>query len=654
MKQIVFIFVGLLLMSLASTVAALDMPDYVIRTAQEINAIYGEGAVDINNTAWDFRHGAIGDDFPLTANCTSPLSLPATTTATRYYRVFFDTNFDGVDEWVVVVYNNYSYFGFCIAQPYECGSLAPRLVIGGRGHVAPDGIPNNLRIQAGESGQLIGEIPPSGEFTVLDGPRCASGTSFWLVNYNGSQGWTAEGQGADYWLIEGALPAVTELNSTPINPTPVLVATSIPTFSCNGMTSRLYVGLTAQVTPGLPNNLRALPGESGTLLGEIPPGFPFEIVGGAECNSNILWWQVNYQGTIGWTGEAGGVDDYWIEPIFANTVIPINRSNVISLAPVTTLSPQASIPNIEDHVSVFINNQKDVIGVWSDHFLKASPFGETWSAPLTGEIINAPRAIGLNASGQVVLLIQSPTGVMRTRLEDGILIDQFYLLQDNVELDTAVFHPDNGNILVISKRGQGLIFADGNPESTSYGGLAQMARYINPDEIYTQLEFSRNGQKLVGLTDVNKVIIWSGSGTNYESWTAQHVILPSDGIVISDVALSPDGSKLLVSGIRNAPDSTDTQGFYALYTLTVSEVEEENVTYFSLGVPAGAVEFLPDGTIFAIASRQNEVAFVDVASFNLIHYVGISQQVTDIVFSEDASLMATTDVSGEIRVWRLQ
>ena len=651
MKRFILIIVGLLLMSLAGTVTAQIMPDYVIRTAQEINAIYGDGAVDINNTAWDYRGGSIGDNFPLSANCTSPITLPTSTTATGYYRVFFDTNFDGVDEWTVVVYSDYSYFGFCIAPRYECGTLPPRLVVGGRGHVAPDGVPNNLRIQPGESGQLIGEIPSLGEFTVLDGPRCASGTSFWLVNYNGSQGWTAEGQGQDYWLIEGAVPAVIAVNSTPINPTPVLVATSIPTFSCNGMTSRLHVGLTAQVTPGLPNNLRALPGESGAYLGEIPPGFPFEIVGGPECNSNILWWQVNYQGTIGWTGEAGSADDYWLEAISTSTIIPINTSNVTELAPIVTLNPP-SPPFSADYVALYINRQRDVFSIWGDYGLQSSPQGDSWSAPTTELFVQPPLASQLNASGHIELLLAfgSP---MRLITADQSVVDEYYLLQDGITLDTAAFHPDAGNMLVVSKRGQGLIFINGNPESESYGGLYQVARFLVPTEIYSKLEFSDNGQNLVGLTDAKNVIIWSGSGANYQSWTPQHVLVPSDGVVISDVALSPDGSKLVTSGIRIAPNTTDTKGFYTVYDVTVSGPKEANTTYFSLGVPAQSIEFLPDGTMFAIASRQNEVAFVDMATYNLVHYIGTAQQVTDIVFSDDASLMATATVSGDTIMWRL-
>lgn len=652
MKRIILILFGVLWMTISSTtLAQVTMPDYVIRTAQEINAIYGDGTIDINNTAWDFRGGSIGDGFVLTSGCTSPISLPTSTTATGYHRVFFDTNFDGVDEWKVVVYSDYSYFGLCTAPQYECGTLPPRLVVGGRGHVSPDGIPNNLRAQPGESGQFLGEIPPSGEFTVLDGPRCASGISFWLVNYNGSQGWTAEGQGQDYWLIEGNLPAVIEVNSTPINPTPVVAATGIPTFTCNGVTSRLYVGLTAQVTPGLPNNLRALPGESGTYLGEIPPGFPFEIVGGPECNSNILWWQVNYQGTIGWTGEAGSADDYWLEPIFFNTVVPINISNVIDIEPVATISPPSSVFS-DSYSALYINQLKEVFGVWGGSYLKASPVGELWGTPTTGGFVQVPSASHINANGELELLVAfgSPMRTVTLSSDLSMFIDEFYLFQDGVTLDTATYHPDDGNIVVISKRGQGLIFADPNPES---GGLSQAPRMLIPTDIYTKLEFSGDGQSLVGISDTNNVIIWSGSATDYQSWTPNHIIVPSEGVVISDVALSPDGRKLVISGIRPSLLEDGMQGFHTIYNITVDAPQEIHTSYYSIGVPVGVIEFVPDGTMFATVTRQNEVTFVDIETNIPLHFIGTTQQVTEIAFSEDSSLMATMTSIGEITMWRL-
>jgi hypothetical protein len=51
------------------------------------------------------------------------------------------------------------------------------------------------------------------------------------------------------------------------------------------------------------------------VIGEIPGGASFTIVGGPQCGAEgWLWWQVNYNGTIGWTAE-GDTTTYWLEPI---------------------------------------------------------------------------------------------------------------------------------------------------------------------------------------------------------------------------------------------------------------------------------------------------------------------------------------------------
>ena len=80
-----------------------------------------------------------------------------------------------------------------------------RLVVGNNGYVLPGLGDNVLRDAPGLSAtgsNEIGLIPPNGEFTVLDGPRCVSGHHWWHVNFNGQLGWTAEADtdGATYWL----------------------------------------------------------------------------------------------------------------------------------------------------------------------------------------------------------------------------------------------------------------------------------------------------------------------------------------------------------------------------------------------------------------------------------------------------------------------
>lgn len=79
-------------------------------------------------------------------------------------------------------------------------NLQTRLQINGSGRVLP-GLPNNLRAGPSSASQQVGQIPGSSTFSVLSGPSCGDqGILYWFVEYNGTQGWTGEGQGNDYWV----------------------------------------------------------------------------------------------------------------------------------------------------------------------------------------------------------------------------------------------------------------------------------------------------------------------------------------------------------------------------------------------------------------------------------------------------------------------
>lgn len=79
--------------------------------------------------------------------------------------------------------------------------------------------------------------------------------------------------------------------------------------------TRLAIGMSARVTlyPYLPNTIRSTPG-FGAKIGSIPAGGAFSVIGGPQCISGINWWQVNYNGVVGWTGEGNGYTTYWLEP----------------------------------------------------------------------------------------------------------------------------------------------------------------------------------------------------------------------------------------------------------------------------------------------------------------------------------------------------
>ncbi|MBZ0284370.1 MAG: SH3 domain-containing protein [Anaerolineae bacterium] len=78
--------------------------------------------------------------------------------------------------------------------------------------------------------------------------------------------------------------------------------------------SRLVVGELAQVTPGDGNNLRDTPSRSGQRVGSIPGIGIFTVLDGPTCADGFAWWQVDYNGTQGWTVEAVE-GEYALEPL---------------------------------------------------------------------------------------------------------------------------------------------------------------------------------------------------------------------------------------------------------------------------------------------------------------------------------------------------
>jgi hypothetical protein len=93
--------------------------------------------------------------------------------------------------------------GTAAGDPNCSGAPLPRLIVGREGSVIA-GLGNNiLRDKPGkkaDGSKEIGSIPPNGVFSVLVGPQCVSGYNWWQVSYNAQIGWTAEGEGAVYWL----------------------------------------------------------------------------------------------------------------------------------------------------------------------------------------------------------------------------------------------------------------------------------------------------------------------------------------------------------------------------------------------------------------------------------------------------------------------
>lgn len=80
------------------------------------------------------------------------------------------------------------------------GTLQSRLYRRDIAQVSPDGGANRIRRGIGTNFAQVGTMPAGAIFTVIDGPQCADGYAWYQVNYEGTIGWTAEGDNRNYWL----------------------------------------------------------------------------------------------------------------------------------------------------------------------------------------------------------------------------------------------------------------------------------------------------------------------------------------------------------------------------------------------------------------------------------------------------------------------
>jgi uncharacterized protein YgiM (DUF1202 family) len=150
------------------------------------------------------------------------------------------------------------------------------------------------------TGQVLTRISRGDTFPIVGRN---SDSSWWQINVNGTVGWI----NARYVTAVNAqnVPVTSTVTNTPGGAPQVV--------QCPGfLPSRLAAGRLARVIPGQSNNFRSQPTLGNNVIGQIPGGATFTVVSGPQCASNIAWWQVNFNGVVGWTAEGSG-NEYWLE-----------------------------------------------------------------------------------------------------------------------------------------------------------------------------------------------------------------------------------------------------------------------------------------------------------------------------------------------------
>ncbi len=148
----------------------------------------------------------------------------------------------------------------------EGGDICPnspipsQMAVGITGQVEAGGVANRLRSDPNTAADILDFMQPGVTFQVIGGPTCDPETliRFWQVDYNGVQGWTAEGEGEEYYII----PAEGGDTTTDSPTTDTSTGTGDTSASAGGSNAPTTADLnasTAEETVAVANTLAELP-----------------------------------------------------------------------------------------------------------------------------------------------------------------------------------------------------------------------------------------------------------------------------------------------------------------------------------------------------------------------------------------------------------
>lgn len=222
------------------------------------------------------------------------------------------------------------------AQTICPGALPSRLVVGEVARITP-GDANNVRDQPSRQGNLVGQVPGEGVFTVLEGPVCADGFAWWRINYlYAVEGWTVEGSATEYFterITPGATPtplptATATFTPSPTSPptatftpslTPTItltpsntpVPTNIATINnpfhnpTLSVANKLQAGQQARVSRrDNPLAMRSEPSWNAEIIDRLEHGTLITLLDEPVEADGFRWWPVGLDsGRIGWVTE---------------------------------------------------------------------------------------------------------------------------------------------------------------------------------------------------------------------------------------------------------------------------------------------------------------------------------------------------------------
>lgn len=383
------------------------------------------------------------------------------------------------------------------------------------------------------------------------------------------------------------------------------------TICAGSLPSRLVIGEQAQVTPGDANRIRDEPSLDAEQIGEIPAESIFNVLAGPVCADNFTWWQVDYNGFIGWTVE-GDHDTYWTMPY--NTTL--NQSGITiqsdNLAQLTALR---IIPLDQGGIyRMALRPNSDQIAI--------SRFGIVDIYDLqTGEH-QAEITYG-DGRGWIHNLVFSPDGEL-------LVISDFSEMPEVWDVNTyelVTILDDYPRDFVMSPREPLLVSF--NTSSFTFWDVETGEELLNISDIYLEafdttlrddvetMNFSPDGRLVAtgfGGGYVTVLDVEQGEIVAVLVHTTANAELPDDIAPVSGVDFSPDGTTLAtIACLRystSSPDSCveaelmfwDTITFDLLNTISISPASQyPGLNSFN---PHLQLRYSPDGTLLFITGRH--------------------------------------------------
>jgi WD40 repeat protein len=332
------------------------------------------------------------------------------------------------------------------------------------------------------------------------------------------------------------------------------------------------------------------------IITEIPNGAVFIVTTGPECDAEgIVWWQVDYDGIVGWTAESQGTERF---------IVPQPPTALPQRVVIAADSPQlALLSTIEANILPIM--------AWSQNGLLAVPGG-----------------VGAN-------------GVFVYSISD---LSQPFIIERDETITALDLIPNNQQVLAGTDTGSIHIWNIITTVDTPF--VESLFLQTHAADIYavaahpTTTIFASAGFEAATNADINRenaVVL-----ANYETVAQERVF--EQAAPVSDLAFAPDGSTLAV--VENA---AETGALHVWNTATGTDtVPQENGGFTS-------VDFSRNGQFIAVGGQDGSITLFDAATVTPVATItGHLREVTSVSFSPDSSLIVSVSVDGTLRLWNTQ